>query len=100
MQIRRQRQGNNVDNADRGGAALGGKERPSSPEQKLRPKIAPCRRRAAGPAAAPVRHCLGGYGVEFPDSRRPLQFGCKTVGKRQSKQTLAKQQRLTGTQSG
>src|SRR5580700_1164052 len=102
MQIGRQRQGNNVDNADRSDAALGGKERPSLPEQKLRPKAAPCRRRVAAAALAtgPIRHCIGGYRVEFSDPRRSLQLGREVVRERQGKEVPAKQQRLTGAESG
>src|SRR5580700_11333911 len=99
MQIGRQRQGNNIDNADGSGAALGGKERPASPEQELRPKTAPYRRRATALAAGPVRHGIGGYRVEFSDPRGFLQFGREAVGKRQGKETPAQQQGLTGTES-
>src|SRR3984885_12613412 len=100
MQIGRQRQGNDIDNADRSGAALGGKERPTLPEQELCPKTAPyCLRVAAVLAVGPVRHCLGGCRVEFSDSRGSLQFGREAVGKRQGQKTLAQQQGLTGTES-
>src|ERR1700692_749903 len=101
MQIGRQRQGNDIDNADRSGAALGGKERPALPEQELCPKTAPYRLRiAAVLAVGRVAHRIGAYGVEFYDSRDSLQFVREAVGKRQGKKTLAQQQCLTGTESG
>ena len=51
-------------------------------------------------AAGPIRHCIGGYRVEFSDPRGSLQFRREAVRERQGKEALAQQQCLTGTESG